>query len=94
LALFGMFAAGTIVLLVGRALGLQSRAWSAALRVAMWSVVVGLAGYLFYGLALPGSTFLEGLRPGWRGFLIGFTCGLLPLPFVPLFVRRRRRSHV
>ena len=86
-------AAGGIVLLTGRAMGLQSRAWSTALQVALWSVVLGLAGYLFYGLALPGSGFLEDVKPGLRGLLIGFVCGLLPIVAVIWLARRRQRGR-
>jgi hypothetical protein len=45
----------------------------------LWSLASGLVGYLFYGLALPGSVVLEGMAPGLRGLLIGFAFGLLPL---------------
>ncbi|MBU1877876.1 MAG: hypothetical protein KJ734_02895, partial [Chloroflexi bacterium] len=61
------------------------------LRLALWSTVCGLAGYLYYGRGLPGSSALEGIAPGWRGFLIGFVCGLLPLLAVVVMAWRRRR---
>jgi beta-N-acetylhexosaminidase len=89
-ALAGMIAAGGIVLVAGRALHLQSHAWSTALQLALWSLVCGLVGYLFYGLALPGSSFMEGVAPGLRGFVIGFSCGLVPLLAVVWLAVQRR----
>jgi beta-N-acetylhexosaminidase len=79
LALLGMVCAAGIVFLVGQVLHPQMRVWNPSLRLAVWSLVCGLAAYLFYGLALPGSGFLEDINPGWRGFAIGFAGGLLPL---------------
>jgi beta-N-acetylhexosaminidase len=93
LALAGMFGAGLIVLVVGRALGLQSRLWSRILQVALWSLVAGLAAYLYYALELPGTEFLETIQPGLRGLLIGFVAGLLPLLTLPWFVTRQRRTR-
>jgi beta-N-acetylhexosaminidase len=93
LALAGMLGAGLIVLGVGRALGLQSRLWSRALQVALWSLVAGLAAYLYYALELPGTEFLETIQPGLRGLLIGFVAGLLPLLTLPWFVTRQRRTR-
>lgn len=93
LAMVGMMMAAGFVLVAGRAKHLQSHAWSTALQVAVWSVVCGLVGYLFYGLALPGSSILEGVTPGLRGFLIGFVCGMLPMPAVFWLSRHRRRGR-
>jgi len=61
-------------------------------RAALWSVMCGLAGYLFYGLGLPGSDFLTGVSPGLRGLLIGLGCGLLPLAVVFWMWARGRYS--
>jgi hypothetical protein len=74
-----MVGAGGIVLVIGQRVPLRTRLWNPALRVALWSFVCGLAGYLFYSLALPGSSFLEEMQVGFRGLLIGFVCGLVPL---------------
>jgi beta-N-acetylhexosaminidase len=82
LALLGMFGAGGLVFVAGRESRSESRFLSSPVRVALWSLVCGLAGYLFYGLALPGSSFLEDLTPGLRGLLIGFVCGLFPLAVI------------
>lgn len=90
LALVGMVAAGGLVFAAGTALHLQSRYWNPALRIALWSLVSGLVGYLFYGLALPGSGFLEGLTPGLRGLVIGFGSGLAPLAAVAWLAARQR----
>ena len=62
------------------------------MRAVLWSVVCGLAGYLFYGLGLPGSVLLEGMAPGLRGLLIGFVCGLLPLVVIAWQSVREARS--
>jgi beta-N-acetylhexosaminidase len=79
LAFLGMIGAGGVVLAVTWRLDVRSRAFARVMRVVLWCVVCGLAGYLFYGLGLPGSVLLEGMAPGLRGLLIGFVCGLLPL---------------
>jgi beta-N-acetylhexosaminidase len=79
LALLGMLGAGGLVLVITHTVRLQIGFGNPALQLALWSVVCGLAGYLFYGLGLPGSAFLETMSPGLRGLLIGFGCGLLPL---------------
>ncbi len=91
LALLGMLGAGGLVFVVGR--GSRSSALNSPLRITLWSLVCGLAGYLFYGLALPGSGFLEGLTPGLRGLLIGFVCGLFPLVVIPWMSMRGRKSR-
>ena len=65
--------------MVGQGLQPRSPMHTPPLRLAVWSLACGLAAYLFYGLALPGSAFLEDVSPGLRGFAIGFAGGLLPL---------------
>jgi hypothetical protein len=87
-----MFGAGGLVLAVvgGMHLGLGSG--NPSLRIALWSLVCGLAGYLVYGLGLPGSAYLEDVAPGLRGLLIGFGCGLLPLLAVGWLSLREVRS--
>jgi beta-N-acetylhexosaminidase len=85
LAVLGMIGAGGLVLGAVEWSGLDARLdrpKDVALRLALWSVVCGLAGYLLYGLGLPGTGFLEGVAPGIRGLLIGFGFGLLPLAAV------------
>jgi len=92
LALLGMGLASGVVVAVAGSSKVRSSAqiWTSPARVALWSLVCGLAGYLFYGLGLPGSGFLSGLSPGLRGLLIGFCCGLLPLLAVAwMWVRGR-----
>jgi beta-N-acetylhexosaminidase len=79
LAFLGMAAAGGLVVLVASAVGLEAGAGKPIVRLALWSLVCGLVGYLFYSLGLPGSGALEDMTPGLRGLLIGFGCGLLPL---------------
>jgi beta-N-acetylhexosaminidase len=89
LALVGMMTAGGLVWAVGAAVRLRARYWNPALRIALWSLVCGLVGYLFYGLALPGSGFLEGVSPGLRGLMIGFGFGLAPLAVVAWLAARQ-----
>ena len=79
LAWLGMVGAAVMVLFAAMATGLQVDVGKPAIQLALWSLVCGLAGYLFYSLGLPGSSFLEDLTPGLRGLLIGFGWGLLPL---------------
>jgi beta-N-acetylhexosaminidase len=79
LALVGMFMAGGVVWSVGKEIRLRDQASHLILRVVLWSVVCGLAGYLYYGLDQPGSEFLAEIAPGLRGLLIGFVAGLAPL---------------
>ncbi len=88
-----MFGAGGLVWMGGRGLKLHNREANSLVRLALWSGICGLVGYLFYGLALPGSTFLEEIKPGLRGLLLGFVCGLLPLPGVLWLVRRSSRNR-
>ncbi len=94
LALLGMALAGGVVMAVARMcqVRLNTRIWNPLGRVALWSVVCGLAGYLFYGLGLPGSGLMTGVSPGLRGLLIGFGCGLLPLLAIVWVWGRRRYS--
>ena len=93
MAALGMLGAAIVVLLAAVATGLQVDAGKPAIRVALWSLVCGLSGYLFYSLGLPGSTVLENVTPGLRGLLIGFGCGLLPLVAVAwLTVREVARA--
>ena len=82
LALLGAAGAAGIVFVTTQRLPLEASSWDPGVRLPLWSAVCGLAGYVFYGLALPGSGILEGVIPGLRGLLIGFACGLLPLVFV------------
>ena len=79
LALLGVLGASGVVMAVGRGMNLHTRTRNRFRRVVLWSLVCGLAGYLFYGLGLPGSGFLENVTPGLRGFLAGSAAGLLPL---------------
>ena len=96
LALLGMGVAGGVAIAVVRRsqVGLTAGVRNMPGRVALWSVVCGLAGYLFYGLGLPGSGFVAGVSPGLRGLLIGFGCGLLPLVAVAwMWIRGRFSSE-
>jgi hypothetical protein len=88
LAMVGMMAASASVVLAGRRLHMEGPFLSPFSRLALFSVVCGLIGYLYYGMGLPGSNLLDGLTPGLRGLLVGFACGLLPL--LPIWVLSRR----
>jgi beta-N-acetylhexosaminidase len=79
LALVGMTVSGGAVLAIGRGAQSRSRTLRSCVRIALWSGVGGLVGYIYYGLGLPGSQFLESVVPGLRGFLIGVVFGLPPL---------------
>lgn len=81
LALVGIVAAAASVITIVRGLGFRPDALPSLARLALWSGVCGLAGYLFYGLGLPGSSFLEDVLPGLRGLIVGFCFGLLPLVY-------------
>lgn len=83
-----MASAGTIVFQVGRRTDRKARMLSPLFRVALLSGVFGLAGYVYYGLGLPGSEVIDGVNPGLRGFLIGFAWGLVP-PLLMLALFRR-----
>ena len=93
MALMGMVLAGGVVGAVGRGLKMQQPFSSQLPGVVLWSGVLGLTGYVFYGLGLPGSSILEGVMPGLRGFLIGFVGGLLPLIAVAWLFGRGYRSN-
>jgi beta-N-acetylhexosaminidase len=88
LAVAGMSLAGGAVAAVTQALGLGTVA-----RLALWSGVSGLVGYLFYGLGLPGSSVMEEVTPGLRGLILGFAWGLLPLGYVALLSWRERQAN-
>ncbi len=92
LALVGAAGAAGIVFVTTQRLLIEASSWDPGVRLPLWSAVCGLVGYVFYGLALPGSSLLEGVIPGLRGLLIGFACGLLPLVFVA-FQRLREVSR-
>jgi beta-N-acetylhexosaminidase len=87
LALAGRGLAGGAVMGVTRALGM-----GVVVRLALWSGVTGLVGYLFYGLGLPGSSVVEPVAPGLRGLILGFAWGLLPLAYVALVTWRERQT--
>ena len=89
LALLGMGGAGGLVYAAGTRARMEARFWNPPLRLALWSGVCGLIGYLVYGLALPGSRFLEPLPAGVRGLVIGVACGMLPLLALAWLSRRR-----
>lgn len=93
LALAGAVAASGLILGVGRALRLQSRASGPLWRAVLWSGVCSLAGYVYYGLALPGSHVLEAMAPGLRGLIIGFACGVVPIVAVLLLSLRAKRGR-
>jgi beta-N-acetylhexosaminidase len=93
LALLGIAAAGGVVYLAGTRARIAVRSWNPPARLALWSGVCGLTGYLVYGLALPGSSFLEPVPAGLRGLLIGMACGMLPLLVIAWFSRRRPERH-
>ena len=79
LALVGTAAAAASVITIVRGLGFRPGSLPSLARLALWSGVCGLIGYLFYGLGLPGSRWLEPVLPGLRGLIVGFVFGLLPL---------------
>jgi beta-N-acetylhexosaminidase len=93
LAVLGAAAAGGVVLLVARSVDLRTDMLNAPAHLALWSGACGLGGYLFYGLALPGSAVAESMAPGLRGLLIGFVWGLLPLIAVGWLKRRDANSR-
>ena len=61
-------------------------------RAALLGGGCGLAGYVYYGLGLPGSVVLDGILPGLRGLLIGFVCGLVPVQLILLLARLSERG--
>jgi hypothetical protein len=87
-----MVGAGGLVLVVASRVNFRARLENLPFQVALLSIACGLAGYLFYGLGLPGSAFLESMTPGLRGLLIGFGCGLLPLAAVVWLSYREARG--
>jgi hypothetical protein len=87
-----MLGASALVLVIAGVAGVPTGVGSKAVRVALWSLVCGLAGYLFYSLGLPGSRILEDMTPGLRGLLIGFAFGLLPVVAVVWLSVRELRN--
>lgn len=92
LGLVGIVAAGSAVILVGKRMRLAPGILSLPSSLALLSTVCGLAGYLYYGLGLPGSSLVDGILPGLRGLLVGFVCGLLPMILVFVLSRLGREK--
>jgi beta-N-acetylhexosaminidase len=78
-ALVGISMSGGAVLAAARGARMRSHCLSPCVRIALWSGVGGLVGYIYYALGLPGSQIVESVAPGLRGFLIGLVFGLPPL---------------
>jgi beta-N-acetylhexosaminidase len=93
LALVGMAAAAGAVFFSAVGLGFRSNGSPNPGRLALWSGVLGLLGYLFYGVGLPGSRVLENVTPGVRGLIIGLLFGLLPLAYAVILAWRERRAE-
>lgn len=91
LACLGVVGAGLVASVTVGGLRLRDGIVSPILQAILWSGVCGLAGYVYYGLGLPGSRFLEGVMPGLRGLLIGFGCGLFSMVAVILAFRLKDR---
>ena len=91
-ALAGMVAASGASVLVGREAQLKSRIVTPLSRAALLVGVFGLAGYVYYGLGLPGSAIVDGIMPGLKGLLIGFVCGLVPVQLIFVLARLSERG--
>ena len=91
-AMVGMVAAGGVIVLVGRGAQLTARIVTPISRAVLLGGVCGLAGYVYYGLGLPGSGIIDGIMPGMRGLLIGFVCAFVPVLLLLLLARLSRRS--
>ncbi|HSJ56371.1 MAG TPA: glycoside hydrolase family 3 N-terminal domain-containing protein [Anaerolineae bacterium] len=94
MALVGIATAAGAVAAAVHGLMLPAAAADQLGRLILWSVVCGLAAYVFYGFALPGSSVLEAVTPGVRGFSIGFLAGLLPLLYAIGWSWQVRRAQV
>ncbi len=92
-ALVGATAAGGLVAIASKNAHVTSRMVNPASRAALLSGACGLAGYIYYGLGLPGSTVIDGLAPGLRGLVVGSACGLVPLLLVMPFIRLGDRNR-
>jgi beta-N-acetylhexosaminidase len=92
-ALAGIVAASGVIVLIGRPAQLTSRIVTPLSRAVLLSVVFGLAGYVYYGLGLPGSEIVDGVMPGLRGLLIGFVGGLVPVFLILLLARLGERRR-
>jgi hypothetical protein len=82
-----------VVVLVGRGAHVTARIVTPLSRAALLSGVCGLAGYVYYGLGLPGSDIVDGIVPGLRGLLIGFVCGLVPVLLILFLARLSERRR-
>lgn len=93
LAAAGIVAAGSIVMVAGRTMAIETHAANPVSRAVLLSGACGLMGYIYYGLGLPGSSAVDGVAAGLRGLLVGFVFGLLPL--IPLLILARwgKRSN-
>ncbi len=65
------------------------RGLSDALGVALWTVIGGLIGYVYFSLGLPGSDLLRSILGGWAALLMALLGGM-----VPLLYRLRERKRV
>ena len=90
-ALVGIGVAGGLVGVVGGGVHLNARPVTPLPRAALLSGIFGLAGYIYYGLGLPGSRLVDAVMPGLRGLVVGFVCGLVPLLLMFVLARFRDR---
>jgi hypothetical protein len=92
LAVAGIAAAAGVTMVVAYGMQPPGPVLNPISRTVLLSVACGLLGYIYYGIGLPGSSLLDGVPPGLRGLLVGFSCGLLPLIPIVLLSRVVRRD--
>ncbi len=92
-AVVGMVAAGGVVMVVGGGLRVTARIVTPLSRAALLSGALGLAGYIYYGLGLPGSGIVDKIVPGLRGLVVGFAWGMVPLLLIFVLARFRERAR-
>ena len=50
-----------------------------AVRWALWSVVAGLAGYVLYGMGVPGSAIVRATFGTWTALFVVVIFGAIPM---------------
>jgi beta-N-acetylhexosaminidase len=86
-----------VILLIGGieyyAVRLNNRSVSQGLRLAVWSVIGGLALYLAYALRLPGAVWLRERGGVWAAGLVALLGSVMPLAVVGAADQWRRLGH-
>jgi hypothetical protein len=63
----------------GRQRGADPNTLARAVRWALWTVVAGLAGYVLYGMGVPGSAIARAIFGTWTALIVVVIFGAIPM---------------